>query len=69
MAKLTRKEAEAIVAIVLDSLHDKLYEPWEWNDMESLPNGFASWNEEGAAEAYIASLEATAVKNLLKRKG
>lgn len=68
MSKLTRKEAEEIVAVVIDTLHNKLYEPWEWNDMASLPKGFSSWDEDGAVETYIEGLQAAAVKKLLKRK-
>lgn len=67
MAKLTRVQAEKVVRIVFDSIHDRFYEPWEWNDAESLPEGFESWGQEGAADAYFAELEEKAVMALLSK--
>lgn len=55
MPKPSREKAEALARIALDAIHDRLYEPWEWSDMASLPKGYEIWSAD-AVYAYMEGL-------------
>lgn len=65
MVKLTRCQADEIVRTAFDALGEVWYEPWEWGDMGSLPEGFTSWDQEGAHDVYFGNLHEKAVRALL----
>jgi hypothetical protein len=63
--KLTNAQAVRIAEIVLREWDGILYEPWEYNDKDSLPEGFTSWRDEGAVDAYHARMVKRAAEAIL----
>jgi len=53
---LTKRQAKKIASAVFSSLGDVWYHPWEWRDMDSLPEGYDWWSRE-AINAYVERLK------------
>lgn len=61
---ITREDVERIVNAAFDSVGDRWYEPWEWQDTEALPEGHREWTPE-AIEAYAQGMRERAVEAAL----
>lgn len=76
MAKKSKINKLELGAEILNSLGDIFYQPWEFKDMESLPEGFTEWTSdaidawwnENSLEAAETALGWLEKKGLLKNK-